>query len=228
MDATCPLPRTGAWTMRLLTHIFTAASSGLLFVTLASGALITLNAYNTEPLVEDDGFTSLLGDMSNGDLAQLIFTGPDGLIDDPSIFTGLPAGDDVLFSDPLNPFHVGVGQPVSGTGVFDLFGLQYDDTLAGSLVYVRFWDASTILGADFFGNTQVLALPPGDAFDQAELDFVTVLADPRTADTPFAISLAVNRVPEPSQVVYIMIGCAALWFRSRKILWLSEDDNQAR
>ena len=102
----------------------------------ALAAIITLNAYNTEPLLGDDGATVLEGNASAGDLIQLIFAGPDGIANPPNIFDGSPDGDDVLLSDPLNPFHVGVGQPVSNTGVFDVFGVQYDDSRVGDLVYI--------------------------------------------------------------------------------------------
>ena len=79
--------------------------------------------------------------------------------------------------------------------------------------------ASTILGADFFGNSQALPLPPGDAFDQSELDFVPLASDPRIADTGFSISDPVDRVPEPSFMGYLFIGFAVFWFRVRSRHW---------
>jgi hypothetical protein len=199
--------------MRTITSILTFFSISLPGVLL--GAMIDLTIFNSTPLVDVDGLTLLQGDATTGDLVQLLFAGPDGMIDPASRITGGATGDDILLIDPLNPFHVGAGQPVGNTGQFDLSGIQFDDSLIGEFVYVRFWNDPNIQENIFYGNSILLDLPAGDAFGQAELDFVTGLPDPHQVNVLFTFREHLAPVPEPWVLQYALFGVALFWLRNR-------------
>jgi hypothetical protein len=190
---------------------------GLMSVELAAltvrsrATTIQLELYNSYPLLDSDAVTPLAGNSAAGDLVQVIKAGADDAINAPNNPTGNPSGDDsVLFT-----LHVGTGIPSSGTGLLDAFPLDYSSSLIDSNVYVRFWNAATVGGSTFYGNSSIFQLPAGDAFNLASLDFVPVSTSPHTADQPFEASV----VPEPSDLFLfglLVIGVTATWRWAQK------------
>jgi hypothetical protein len=172
---------------------------------LARATTIQLELYNSYPLLDSDALTPLAGNSAAGDLVQVIAAGADNTINGPSPTGGVGGDDTVLFT-----LHVGVGIPSSGTGLLDVFPLDYSSSLIDSNFYVRFWNAATIGGSTYYGNSSVYQLPAGDAFNLASLDFVPLSTSPRTADQPFGASV----IPEPSDLFLFglfVMGAVTTW-----------------
>ena len=174
---------------RVVGILVTAAA---LAVLPARATIIQMELYDSYAMVNSDGVTLLAGDAVAGDLVQVIETGPDNAINAPSSFTGLPSGDDTI----LFTLHVGTGEPSSGTGMLDAYPLNYNSSLVNTDIYVRFWNGTTVAGSTYYGNSSIFQLPPGDAFNQSQLDFVPTSGSPHTTDQPFSL----NVVPEPSSL----------------------------
>lgn len=171
-------------------------------------ATVDLTLYNTVPLLDSDGVTPLQGTATSGDLVQLILVGPNGVIDPPDSF-GNPSGDDVL----LIATHVGAGLPTTNTGLLVKSNILYPDSHAGTNAYVRFWNASTAAAATHYGTSAVFALPPGDAFGLAELDFVPSAGYPHIANIPFG---TLSAVPEPSSLFAFGAIIILAWMLRRR------------
>ena len=169
----------------------------------AQATIIQMELYNSYALVDSDNSTLLAGDATAGDLVQVIATGPDLTINAPSTGTGLASGDDTI----LFTLHVGTGMPISGTGLLDAYPLDYSSTLVGSKFYVRFWNGTTAADSTYYGNSLVTNLPPGDAFNQSQMDFVPTFGSPHTTDQPFSLSA----VPEPSSLFLFGLAIFAVW-----------------
>jgi hypothetical protein len=92
--------------------------------------------------------------LADGDLAQLIWTGPDGQINVPDT-TRMPSGDDVL----VETWGVGEGVlPQTDTGTFRRFTGSFDDPshgrpAAGDIIYVRLFNAGNLLEATHYGDS---------------------------------------------------------------------------
>jgi hypothetical protein len=189
--------------MKRIHTILLVVLSALTLVALPSGAtIVQLELYNTYPLSNYNGSAVLQGDSTSGDLVQVILAGTDGAIDAPST-SGGPGGDDVL----LFTSWVGWGMPVANTGQLDQWPLEYDLTLAGTNVYVRFFDASTAGAATYYGNSSIFVLPVGDGMNQASLDFVPLAGSPHAADQPAEFSI----IPEPSDMFLFGVFIVGCW-----------------
>jgi hypothetical protein len=185
-----------------------------------AATLINLDLYNTEALLNSDAFTPLLGTTNSGDLVQVILLGADNTINAPDIY-GNPGGDDTLlsFGNPTNSWlHVGFGVPFNpDQGLLDVFPLQYDSSLVGSNVFVRFWNAATPGAATYYGNSTnfTLLAGTGPGSDQAAWDFVPTGSSPHITDQPFNALV----IPEPSNL--FLFGLIAwgywLWRRRTKL-----------
>jgi hypothetical protein len=153
-------------------------------------ANVDLDLFNSFALLDENN-VPLQGDTSSGDLVQLLLTGPDNAIDAPGP-TGEPTGDDAL----LFTTFVGAGLPSQpNQGLLDVAPITYADTLIGSHVYVRFWNAATAESATHYGDSAIFPLPAGDIFNQALLDFVPSSASPRTTShslTPSVTGAAIS------------------------------------
>jgi hypothetical protein len=96
-------------------------------------------------------------DLEDGDLAQLIWVGSDGEIDDPDLITRMPADDDVLIGE----WGVNEGMwPSTGTGTFRRSTATYDDQgnglpAEGDNVYVRLINSDNILSATHYGDSPI-------------------------------------------------------------------------
>lgn len=191
--------------MKYLLVILTAVA-----VALPASATVDLTLYNSFPLL-DNSATPLYGTTSAGDLVQLILTGPNGIIDTPS-GTGGVTGDDVL----LFTTHVGAGLPGTSAGLLVQSSILFANSLIGTGAYVRFWDSNTAANSSYYGTSMVFALPSGDAFGLAELDFVPLSGSPRTANIPFSGSGGPAAVPEPSSLFILGLGILCVrWFRQQ-------------
>ena len=159
----------------------------------ASAATVILNLLNTEPLV-DSGLVPLLGNSSSGDLVQLYTLGGDNLVDIPHPNDGSLV-DDVLFGSLNNPTHVGAGTigPGNDSGLLVQVNIEFDDSLVGSEVYVRFWNAGTIQDATGYGQTGTLIIP-ALVFGEATLDFAPTGTGPYITSNGFFF----GSTPEPS------------------------------
>ena len=181
----------------LITLIIVGAVLGG-FVRPGAAALINLDLYNTEMLLNSDASTPLLGNTTSGDLIQVILAGGDGIPNAPDIY-GAPSGDDTLLFPGDLRLHVGYGLPSNpDSGWLDIFPLQYSDSLVGSYVFVRFWNASTVGAATYYGNSALFILPAGTGpgLDQALWDFVPTPSDSHITDHPFGALV----IPEPSNL----------------------------
>lgn len=115
----------------------------------------------------DSGGSTTYGvyDMNNvtiletGDLAQLIWAGPDGIIDPPNC-DGTTAGDDQVLDRssvqngaPLPPTLRNRGYISSKTYTFDTESPQ-----SGGVVYIRAWNNSNAASATAYGNSSTTTL----------------------------------------------------------------------
>ncbi len=182
----------------------------------ASAAFVNLTLYNTYALLDFDQVTPLSGSAGSGDLVQVVRAGGNAAIDVPDV-DGQPGGDDVLLPVTManNPTHVGAGLPGSNHGLLYQINLVYDDSLAGSLAFVRFWNGGQLWTATHYGQTALFALPGGDAFGNAEYDFMS-LAATAGRSTTVAFTADVPMVPEPRLFVFgvACLGLLVLWRRA--------------
>ncbi len=121
----------------------------MLVVTVQAG---TLEAFSDEGCVDVNGSTYLVGSNSSGDLVQLIWTGPDGKINEADDM-GNATGDDVV----IDSTYIGYGT-LPGVSANGRFGKTFThDLLAASYtVYIRTWNAPTITGlTDAYGNSPI-------------------------------------------------------------------------
>jgi hypothetical protein len=170
----------------------------------ARATTIQMELFDSFALVNSDGVTPLAGNALAGDLVQVILTGPDDAINGPNSFNnGSPSGDDTL----LFTLHIGQGMPMSGTGMLDAYPLDYSSSLVNTDFYVRFWNGTTVAGSTYYGNSSIFQLPPGDAFNQSQLDFVPTSGSPHTTDQPFSLSV----VPEPSSLFLFGLVVFGVW-----------------
>jgi hypothetical protein len=181
-----------------------------------AATLINLDLYNPESLLDSDAFTPLQGNTVAGDLVQVILTA-DNTINAPDQF-GNPSGDDMLLFAGDPRLHVGYGVPFNpDQGLLDVFPLQYDSSLVGTNIYVRFWNAATVGAATYYGNSVLTNLPAGTGpgSDQAQLDFVPSPEFPHVTDQPFSALV----IPEPSNLFLfgMMIWGVRAWRRRAKL-----------
>ena len=183
---------------------------------LARGALLTMTLYNTVG-VEDEVGTPLLGNAISGDLVQLFSVGPNFTIDTVNVVTGHP-GDDEVFGLSNTPTFIGAGTfgPGNNSGLTTQININFDDSLVGSSVYVRFWNGSTIASSSYYGTSPVLIVP-APTLGTSFLDFSPTGTGPYTTDQPF--SFAITYVPEPNTVMLLLGACMAFIARHQFYKW---------
>jgi len=133
------------------------------------------------PLTDSDGQR-----LQDGDLVQLIWTGPDGLLDPIDELMGVPSGDDRL----LASWGVGHGESSAGTGLFafDLFTCQEEHPVAGDLICLRLFNASDCRQATYYGESDLYEV----RYDEGEL----FLSFPDAADDAVIPNPAYTSVEE--------------------------------
>jgi uncharacterized Zn ribbon protein len=106
------------------------------------------------PLVDAKGVK-----LQDGDLVQLIWNGPDMIVDTMDVVTGMTTGDDSL----LTTWGIGAGIAGAGTGRFKVGLYAYVDhtkgyPAQGDRLYLRVFDDSTIgedAGAVWYGESEI-------------------------------------------------------------------------
>ena len=116
----------------------------------------------TYGVYDEDNVTPL----QTGDVAQLIWTGPDGQADAPNP-DGSPGGDD----QTLDAYNVQNGAllppPARNKGYipFKTFTFDSGGPLNNSIVYIRAWNASDINQATAYGDSSTASLIAGATFN---------------------------------------------------------------
>lgn len=97
--------------------------------------------------------------LSTGDLVQLIWAGPDGLIDPPSV-DGTPGGDDVILDSTTVQNRGTLPPPALDRGYvpFKVYSYDTEDPETGGVVYLRAWNAPSVSGDDAYGDSQISVL----------------------------------------------------------------------
>lgn len=92
--------------------------------------------------------------LQTGDLAQLIWTGPNGVIDPPQV-SGAPGGDDQLLSTNTVNNGAPFPPPQQNKGYLALKTYSFDteDPQNEGLVYIRAWNAPSASGANAYGDS---------------------------------------------------------------------------
>lgn len=104
--------------------------------------------------------------LQTGDLAQLIWAGPDGIIALPNC-DGSPAGDDRLLQTSTIQNGGSLPPPAHSKGYLPLNTYTYDPggQLDGGVVYLRAWNASTVEAATAYGNSGTGTLVAGSIYN---------------------------------------------------------------
>ncbi|MCA9873055.1 MAG: hypothetical protein KC441_05355 [Anaerolineales bacterium] len=111
---------------------------------------------------ESDGNTIL----ETGDLVQLLWAGPDGLVD-PPLPDGSPTGDDQLLDTTTVQNTGSLPPPARNKGYVPLHTYSCDttDPQINGVVYQRAWNASTAGSATAYGNSGTGTLTSGGSFN---------------------------------------------------------------
>ena len=167
-------------------------------------AVFNLTLYNTESAI-DENSVSLEGGQSAGDFAQLLFAGPDDMIDEPNIF-GNQGDDDQI----LGTFYIGQGTVgPDSDGHFVVSNFVISDTHIGNRAFVRFWNDILPETSTHYGNSDSFIFPTPDAFGEVYIDIAPLPSSSRITDIPFgAIN---NQVPEPSSVAFMVVAATMIF-----------------
>jgi hypothetical protein len=103
--------------------------------------------------------------LQTGDLTQLIWTGPNGLVDLPQC-DGTPGGDDVLLDSTTVQNTGSLPGPLQNKGYIPLKTYTFDTTSAqsGGVIYLRAWNAGTTADAAY-GNSSTSTLTGGGTYN---------------------------------------------------------------
>ncbi len=104
--------------------------------------------------------------LQTGDLAQLIWAGPNGIIDPPQP-DGTTSGDDVILDTSAINNGAPLPPPLQNKGYIPLKTYSFDDQdpKTGGVIYIRAWNASTAASATAYGNSTTSNLTPGGVFN---------------------------------------------------------------
>jgi hypothetical protein len=101
------------------------------------------------PLTDGEG-----QQLEDGDLVQLIWAGPNGLVDPLNELNGRPGGDDHLLTE------LRIGQGVEGTGTgrfeYDLCTFESDDhPCQGDVIFIRIFNGARCDQSTYYGDSDV-------------------------------------------------------------------------
>jgi hypothetical protein len=101
------------------------------------------------PLTDVDGER-----LQDGDLVQLIWAGPDGLVDPLNELNGRPGGDDCLLAEW--GIGQGIGEPGTGRFEYDLCTFGSDDhPCQGDVIYIRVFNGANCDQSAYYGDSDV-------------------------------------------------------------------------
>lgn len=103
--------------------------------------------------------------LESGDLVELIWAGPDGLVDPPQAEGG-PGGDDMLLATAAIVNGGSLPPPLQNKGYIPLQTYSYDteDIQQNGTVYIRAWNAPDVEQATAYGNSETVILSEGGVF----------------------------------------------------------------
>jgi hypothetical protein len=102
--------------------------------------------------------------LQTGDLVQLIWVGPNGVVDIPAT-DGAPGGDDVLLDSSAILNEEPLAPPQRNKGYIPLKTYTFDDSLSGRIIYIRAWNSATASTATAYGASQTGILAGGTIFN---------------------------------------------------------------
>ncbi|MBN2410739.1 T9SS type A sorting domain-containing protein [candidate division KSB1 bacterium] len=161
------------------------------FVIVSTSSSGTFEAVSNEGCLDIDG-SYLIGNSNSGDLVQLIWTGPDGNINQADEM-GNATGDDVI----IDSTYIGYGT-LTGLAAAGRFSKTFSNEIfvTGLKIYVRVWNSPVVNGMqDAFGNSQIYVLSGEIEFH----NFGQVQTVERQS-TPVELSFF-NTITEPGKVV---------------------------
>jgi hypothetical protein len=120
--------------------------------------------------------------LQTGDLAQLIWTGPDGMIDPPNP-DGTTTGDDLILDMGRVENGGALPPPARDKGYipFEDYTFDTEDPYSGGNIYIRAWNAFEIANATAYGNSTVGTLTADATYSAPRW---------RMTHTPTAITLS--------------------------------------
>lgn len=172
----------------------------LLFAGLPRGArayVVNLLYYATTGLMDEN-----MALLEDGCIIQLVFTNSAGWPSPPSVYNGRPTDGDVLWQ--MTSTGAGVSDPDTGRFVAQF---QYDSSLLGKYVYVRFFNAPTWPQVTYYGQTPLHTLSD---FFQLDIWDITAGGLYLWTEYPFMI------IPEPATWLTLLPGLALAGFIFRK------------
>lgn len=134
---------------RKLTKLFLLALASGSFLAAAGEArayTVNLIYYTSRALADQFGIS-----LQDGDIVQLIYSS-DNVRNPPNIYNGMPTGDDVLWESTV------IGQNMGGDPGKFLELFQYDSSLSGGKVYIRFFNAPVMGQVTYYGMSPLHVL----------------------------------------------------------------------
>ncbi len=185
----------------MINTVLTIFGSAILLVAglpgTARGYTVDLIYYATTGLMDEN-----MALLEDGCIIQLIFTTDPGWPSPPSVYNGRPTGGDVLWQIT----RTGDGVIDVDTGRFSS-EYQYDSSLLGDYVYVRFFNAPTWPQVTYYGQTPLHTLSD---FFQLDIWDITAGGLYLWTEYPFMI------IPEPATWLTLLPGLALAAFIFRK------------
>lgn len=163
----------------------------------APGYTVNLIYYASTGLMDEN-----MALLEDGCIIQLIFTTNPGWPNPPQVYNGRPSGGDVLWQT----VHTGDGVVDPDTGRFTA-QFQYDSSLLGDYVYVRFFNAPSWPDVTYYGQTPLHTLSD---FFQLDIWDITAGGLYLWTEYPFMI------IPEPATWLTLLPGLALAAFIFRK------------
>lgn len=104
--------------------------------------------------------------LQTGDLAQLIWAGPDGTIDPPTPDGGVTDDDVILDTGAVNN-GLPLPPPAHNHGYipFKTYSFDTENPQNNGTIYIRAWNASTAASATAYGDSTTSTLTNGGAFN---------------------------------------------------------------
>jgi len=156
------------------------------------GYTVNLIYYNSVGLMDEN-----MALLEDGCIVQLIFTTNPGWPSPPSVYNGRPTGGDILWETTS----IGTNAPANTGRFLDLF--QYDSSLLGNYVYVRFFNAPTWPQVTYYGQTPLHTLS-----DFFRLDIWDITAGGLYLWTEYPFMI----IPEPATWLTLLPGLALAAF----------------